>query len=68
MGTVKGSLGFFLFETPESGEVVERVLVVRNDRTGAVYLCIYGSPESEWDTVKYIGETIMTHLVIDENF
>jgi hypothetical protein len=53
-------------DTDASGTSVVQTLMVANPKTNTLYLFIFGSPETNWDSAWKIGKQIMDSLVIDD--
>jgi len=53
-------------DTDPSGTAISQTLAVANPKTNTLYLFIFESPESEWDTAWKIGKQIMDMLAIDD--
>jgi hypothetical protein len=53
-------------DTDSSGTTVTQTLMVANPKTNTLYLLIFESPESSWDSAWKIGKQIMDTLAIDD--
>jgi hypothetical protein len=53
-------------DTDASGTVVMETVTVVNPKTNTLYLFIFESPESEWDTAWKTGEKILDMLALDD--
>jgi hypothetical protein len=53
-------------DTDSSGTTVVQTLMVANPKTNTLYLLIFESPESEWDSAWKIGKQILDTLAIDD--
>jgi hypothetical protein len=54
-------------DTDSSGTSVSQTLTVANPKTNTMYVFIFESPESDWDSAWKVGKQIMDALAIDEN-
>lgn len=52
-------------EDKQLGDYITHHLVIANDSTGTVYMCIFEAPEKAWATAWKQGEVIMQKLFID---
>jgi hypothetical protein len=59
--------GCLFKDTDSSGTTVSQALMVANPKTNALYLFIFESPESDWDSAWKIGKQIMDALAIDDD-
>ena len=55
-------------DTDASGTIVMSALTVANPKTNTLYLFVFESPESDWDTAWKIGKPIMDTLAIDDDY
>lgn len=53
-------------DTDSSGTTVANYLAVANPKTNTLYLFIFESPESDWDSAWTTGKQIMDTLAIDD--
>jgi len=53
--------------TDASGTIVSQSLAIANPKTNTMYLFIFESPESEWDSAWKIGHQIMESLALDDD-
>lgn len=53
-------------DTDPSGTTVVQTLMVANPKTNTLYLLIFESPESTWDSAWKIGKQIMDSLALDD--
>ena len=58
--------GCDLRDTDASGTIFMHALTIANPKTDTLYLFIFESPESEWNSAWKIGEQIMDSLAIDD--
>jgi hypothetical protein len=58
--------GCLVKDTDASGAVVVHALAVANPKTNTLYLFIFESPESDWDSAWKTGKQIMDTLAIDD--
>jgi hypothetical protein len=59
--------GCLFKDTDSTGTAVSQVLMVANPKTNTLYLFIFESPESDWDSAWKIGKQIMDTLAIDDD-
>jgi hypothetical protein len=59
--------GCLIKDTDSSGTIVSQMLMVANPQTNTLYLFIFESPESEWNSAWKIGKQIMDALAIDDD-
>ena len=59
--------GCLIKDTDSSGTIVSQTLMVANPKTNTLYLFIFESPESDWDSAWKIGKQIMDALAIDDD-
>ena len=52
--------------TDSTGTTVTQSLMVANPKTNTLYLVIFESPESNWETAWAIGKQIMDQLALDD--
>jgi hypothetical protein len=58
--------GCLLKDTDTTGTIVMHALTVANPKTNTLYLFIFESPESDWDTAWKLGKQIMDTLALDD--
>jgi hypothetical protein len=58
--------GCLLRDTDATGTIVMSALTVANPKTNTLYLFIFESPQSDWDTAWKLGKPIMDTLAIDD--
>jgi hypothetical protein len=54
-------------DSDSSGTTVSQALMVANPKTNTLYLFIFESPESDWDSAWPIGKQILDTLAIDDD-
>lgn len=59
--------GFLTKDTDSTGTTVSQTLMVANPKTNTLYLFIFESPETDWDSAWKIGKQIMDILAIDDD-
>jgi hypothetical protein len=53
--------------TDASGTIVSQSLAIANSKTNTMYLFIFESPETEWNSAWKIGHQIMESLALDDD-
>ncbi len=53
-------------DTDSTGTTVTQTLTVANPKTNTLYLFIFESPESDWDSARKTGKQIMDTLALDD--
>ena len=43
-----------------------RIHTIANDKTGTLYVILFGAPESEWDKAWKIGKTMLNPIFLDD--
>ena len=59
--------GCLFKDTDSSGTTASQALMVANPKTNTLYLFIFESPESDWDSAWKIGKQVMDALAIDDD-
>ena len=59
--------GCLFKDTDSSGTTTSQALMVANPKTNTLYLFIFESPESDWDSAWKIGKQVMDALAIDDD-
>lgn len=66
---VTGGFKLFIFRFKSSksdpGDTMVYNLYVCNDRTGALWLYIFESPEAEWDEAWEVGDVLLSNLLLN---
>lgn len=55
-------------DTNKAGTTVSMTYVLANPKTNTLYLLIFESPQSTWDTSSHIGKQIMSTMSLDPDF
>jgi hypothetical protein len=58
--------GCFVRDTDSSGTIAMQAVTIANQKTDTLYLFVFESPASDWETAYKIGKVIMDNLVLDE--
>ena len=58
--------GCFVRDTDSSGTTAMQAVTIANEKTNTLYLFIFESPLSDWETAYKIGKVLMDNLVLDD--